>query len=161
MSTPDQAEPITEFRGAHRFLSNFWVEPVQGIWVQAALDSVVPAASAEHLFQALKAQSVVDRLHVLNAPTPGEAKRRGRRIDCRLDWEEVKVAFMAEVVCAKFAPGTTLAEQLLATGDVDLVEGNSWGDTTWGCVWRGTAGWVGQNLLGRILVLTRTGLREA
>lgn len=44
--------------------------------------------------------------------------------------------------------------RLAETGDVDLVEGNTWGDTFWG-VYNGR----GENWLGVLLMLTREELR--
>ena len=48
-----------------------------------------------------------------------------------------------------------LREQLLATGEAQLIEGNTWNDTFWG-VCKGK----GQNWLGRILVEVREELAE-
>jgi len=53
-------------------------------------------------------------------------------------------------VRAKFEQNPDLAAKLIATGDEELVEGNTWGDTYWG-VCRG----VGQNKLGKILMNVR------
>jgi predicted NAD-dependent protein-ADP-ribosyltransferase YbiA (DUF1768 family) len=43
-----------------------------------------------------------------------------------------------------------LREKLLCTGKLELIEGNYWGDTYWG-VCRG----VGENRLGKLLMLVR------
>lgn len=43
-----------------------------------------------------------------------------------------------------------LREKLLATGDAELVEGNTWGDRFWG-----VCNGVGQNWLGRLLMQVR------
>ena len=69
-------EPITQFRGQHRFLSNFYP-----LW-----DGTL---TVEHLYQAAKCELSDDVLHVLAAPTPGDAKRRGRQVALRPDWELV------------------------------------------------------------------------
>ena len=71
---------------------------------------------------------------ILECPTPGEAKKRGRSVKIRPDWELIKRRMMLEVVLAKFAPGSQLAGLLVSTGDRVLVEGNTWGDAYWGAV---------------------------
>ena len=60
---------------------------------------------------------------------------------------------MYDVVNSKFTQNKKLAEQLMATGEDDLVEGNDWGDRYWG-VCRG----VGKNKLGQILKRIRSEL---
>ena len=139
-------DKINSFRGEYYFLSNFWSAPVtyDGITYQ----------NAEAAFQA---QKVTDKevQRAFSALGPYEAKRRGRRLALRPDWEEVKVSLMQEIVDAKFDQNPDLAEQLLKTKDAYLEEGNSWNDRTWG-----TAGGEGLNLLGKILMKTRERLKE-
>lgn len=53
-----------------------------------------------------------------------------------------------------------MAERLLATGDVPIVEMNTWGDTTWGAVER-KGQIVGHNKLGLILEGRRAALAAA
>lgn len=48
-----------------------------------------------------------------------------------------------------------LRTKLLSTGDLEIIEGNHWGDTFWG-VCNGT----GENHLGRILMQVREDLRS-
>lgn len=91
---------------------------------------------------------------VLTKLNPSEAKRLGRRVRLRSDWEQVKYDVMLDVVRAKFNQHPDLAQKLLATGDEELVEGNDWGDTYWGvCNGRG------KNMLGKILMRVRAELR--
>ena len=87
--------------------------------------------------------------------SPSVAKRKGRKVTLRNDWEEVKFWVMLGVCSAKFTQNKDLAEQLLATGDEELIEGNTWGDRTWGMV-NGT----GKNWLGKILMQIREELRN-
>ncbi len=68
----------------------------------------------------------------------------------RSDWEQVKVRIMKEICKAKFDQNETLRQQLLATGNEPLEEGNTWGDRIWG-----TVDGVGQNHLGKILMEIR------
>lgn len=92
---------------------------------------------------------------VAQAPTPQEAKRRGKLVRCRADWDTIRVEIMLAVLRAKFAPGTRLAARLEATGQIPLEEGNTWGDTFWG-VCRGR----GLNWLGRLLTRVRADNRR-
>lgn len=53
-------------------------------------------------------------------PTPGEAKRLGRQMKMRPDWDEIKFNVMREVVMAKFTQNPDLYQRLLATGNATL-----------------------------------------
>ena len=66
---------------------------------------------------------------------------------------------MRSIVQAKFAQNHDLADKLLSTGDAVLEEGNNWGDRIWGVVWEDGRK-VGENRLGRILMDTRSRLRQ-
>lgn len=136
---------ILEFQGEHRWLSNFWFAKVM-------LDDVV-YPSVEHAYQAAKTYPS-ERPPFLSC-TAAEAKKLGRQVVIRDEWELVKLDVMRSLIEQKFAPGTDLAKKLLETGDVRLVEGNKWGDTFWGvCNGRG------QNHLGEILMAQRSQLKN-
>nr|MBO2493442.1 DUF1768 domain-containing protein [Clostridia bacterium] len=136
---------VRGFRGEYAFLSNFYPCSVR-LWG-------VEYKCAEAAFQAAKAQNVTQRWAFVGL-SGAEARRMGRRVPIRPDWEEVKVGIMTQVVRAKFTQNPDLAKKLLATGDALLVEENSWGDTFWG-----TCQGRGENMLGRILMLVRYELR--
>lgn len=140
---------ISKFFGEYAFLSNFSDHPVT---MQGPFPTLEPTVfpTAEHAYQAAKATTREDFEKVVSAPTPGVAKKIGRRIKVRGDWEDVKISVMAAVVEAKFAVGSQLATRLLGTGSATLIEGNYWGDAFWG-VYRGR----GQNMLGAILMAHR------
>ena len=138
-------ERIDRFRGEHAFLSNFHRAPFewQGqVW-----------STSEAAFQAAKTHDDRLRQRIRQAPSPAAAKRLGRRADLRPDWEDVKDDVMHAILQAKFAM-PQLRDALLATGDAELVEGNTWGDVYWG-VCRGR----GRNRLGQILMRVRDDLR--
>lgn len=140
---------INEFKGQYAFLSNFFQSPVDMV---PPFPSLTPFryATAEHAYQAGKAVTREDHDRVAGAASPGDAKRIGRRITARPDWDTHRVAVMTKVVEAKFAYGTELAARLVSTGEAELVEGNYWGDEFWGvCKGRG------QNMLGTILMAHR------
>lgn len=85
---------------------------------------------------------------------PSSAKRKGRHVQLRHDWEKVKFDIMYEICKAKFSQNAELKDKLLATGDEYLEEGNTWGDRIWG-----TVNGKGQNNLGKILMRVREELR--
>lgn len=135
------ADKIDRFDGKYRFLSNFADCRV----VYGRVDY----KNAEAAFQAQKTLDVDGRERIAEMD-PGQAKRAGRRVKLRPDWEDVKCAEMARIVAAKFRQDGDLARLLLDTGNAELIEGNTWNDTFWG-VCRGE----GQNWLGRILMALR------
>lgn len=137
---------ITSFTGKYRFLSNFWLTPVEFCGIEYP--------SSEHAYQAHKSLDPQISLKVLQLKTPGEAKRFGRKIVLRPDWESYKLVLMEQLLRRKFEPGSELATRLLNTGDEELVEGNHWNDTFWG-VCRGR----GENHLGKLLMKIRSELR--
>jgi len=138
--------------GVHSFLCNFYEDQFLLPW--GTSEEISWAMSAEHAYQSMKATSDDDALYVLSALSPGEAKKRGRAIFKRNDWEEVKLGAMRAVLNLKFEKGTPLAARLLQTGDEYLQEGNTWGDRFWGV--DGT----GENWLGHLLMARRAELRS-
>jgi ribA/ribD-fused uncharacterized protein len=137
---------ITEFRGDYFFLSNMY--PCE-IHTEAGI-----ARSAEQAFQASKTIIPSEVKWVLEARDGYEAKRRGKKVTLRDDWNDIKLMKMHEILKLKFAHGTDLAAKLIATKDEELVEGNWWGDTFWGI-----CGGKGENHLGKILMFIRGSLR--
>lgn len=158
-------EPIYEFKDEYDFLSNFY--PSNILWRGALWPT------AEHLYQASKTQTVVDKACIREALTPAIAKKMGSRsgykgfkIHLRPDWEEVdqygipfKVKVMFRIVQEKFTQNEDLRKQLLATGDRRLYEGNYWGDEFWGINLKTTQP-TGLNWLGQILMQVRETLRK-
>ena len=137
---------ITSFSGQYRWLSNFYPARV--------VDGGTEFSTLEHAFQAAKTTDVGWRARILAAAGPGDAKRLGRKVPLRRDWEAVKVSVMRGLLVQKFAD-PDLRDRLLATGDVELVEGNDWGDRFWG---ESPVG-AGQNWLGRLIMSVRNQIR--
>ena len=137
---------IDRFDGKYFFLSNFSPSPFR-------IDYVL-FPTMEHYFQANKADNQNDYLHIAYASTPGEAKRLGRKIQLRPDWEEIKDNVMLTGLRKKFAD-PELRNLLLATSDEELIEGNYWGDTYWG-----VCNGVGQNKLGKLLMQVREEIKN-
>ena len=130
---------IKEFRGEYSFLSNFHTCTIeyQGYTYQ----------NVESAFQAQKDLTRRSEFESLNSTM---AKRLGRKVNLRSDWETVKVGIMKELVKCKFDQHQELKEQLLNTGDRLLIEGNTWNDTFWG-----VCNGKGKNTLGNILMELR------
>lgn len=129
------------------FLSNFHTS---SIWVNGKKYS-----SVEHAYQAHKTTDESSHELIRNSKSPAEAKKLGRSLPLRSDWEEVKIPLMREFIQKKFE-NPFLAHQLLSTGDAELVYGNKWNDRFWG-ICRGS----GQNILGIILMETRDNLKKS
>lgn len=137
---------IDRFDGEYAFLSNYSTSPFR-------IDYIL-FPTMEHYFQANKADNQNDYLHIAYAPTPGEAKRLGRKIQLRPDWEKIKDKVMLTGLRKKFAD-PELRSLLLSTGDEELIEGNYWGDTYWG-----VCNGVGQNKLGQLLMQVREEIKN-
>lgn len=121
--------------------------------------------SAEHGFQAAKAlvlkgkdnpQTQVEAYdYVLRAPTPRDAKERGRELDIVVPlWDMMAFGAMLHLHMAKFRQLEGPRKLLLETGKSRLVEHRP--DPIWGDNMDGT----GRNLCGKSLMLTRRAMRE-
>lgn len=157
------ANKIDKFTGQYEFLSNFYLHPVRY--------AGMTFPSNEHAFQAMKTTNCLDRIPfqiqallpvVLNAEgqnigpkemSCNQAKRAGRCLMLRPDWEQIKITIMTDVCRIKFQD-PCLRKLLLDTGMAELIEGNWWNDTFWG-----VCNGVGKNHLGRILMEIRNLLR--
>lgn len=137
---------IKGFFGDYRFLSNFYESPV-------TIDKIT-YPTVEHYYQAMKAFNLEDHDWVKEAPTPGLAKYRGKRVAVREDWEKVKVTKMEIGLTAKFDQHENLKKLLMDTEYAELEETNQWNDTFWG-VCRNE----GKNMLGVLLMQIRAGYR--
>lgn len=142
----DDQPRIESFKGKYSFLSNFHPSKVK-------FEGLIYPTS-EHAFQAAKTLNMDIRKRFCSYDSPGIAKRMGRKIELRSDWEEVKVSTMKKIVKLKFLQHPVLTKRLLNTGNTKLIEGNTWNDTFWG-VCRGK----GENNLGKILMEVRDELK--
>lgn len=142
---------INNFRGEYFFLSNFYEDPEHSIEYDG-----VSFKSVEAAFQSAKVRDKQQaaRFVFLSA---AQAKKLGRKVRIRDDWEKVKLDIMTSLIVQKFTKNTLLKEKLLATGDEELIEGNTWGDTFWGVDAKSGRG---LNYLGKILMEVRRQLRE-
>lgn len=139
---------ISSFTGNYAFLSNFYPAPVTYMGQTYA--------NSEAAFQAQKTccakeqqQFSIFRLH-----NPAEAKKRGRKLNLRPDWNKIKIPLMYEICICKFMQNPELRDALIATGNRLLIEDNTWGDYFWG-----TVNGQGENQLGLILMDVREKLK--
>ena len=132
---------IDRFAGEFAFLSNFFNIPVyyNGLLYQ----------NSEAAFQAQKTLDSEERKR-FSTMNPSEAKRAGKSVELREDWEYVRDDIMFDIVLSKFASNPFLKKLLFTTGDEELVEGNTWNDTYWG-----VCNGKGENHLGKILMKVR------
>ncbi len=139
---------IKEFTGKYDFLSNFYKSQVE-------YEGIVYPTS-EHAYQAAKSLNLEVKKDVAAIPSPSGAKKYGKTIQLRKDWEFVKLKIMYEIVSSKFK-NSELAKKLLDTGDAILEEGNNWYDTYWG-IYIPTG--KGENNLGKILMTVRKNIKN-
>ncbi|MCL2001540.1 MAG: NADAR family protein [Planctomycetes bacterium] len=115
--------------------------------------------SVEQYYQSMKTESP-DEAREIRAcyVDPSTAKKLGQKLkSIKSNWNDIRVSVMTEGVRAKFTQNPDLAEKLLATGDMALEEGNTWGDLFWGVDYHTREG---ENRLGRILMQVREELRR-
>jgi hypothetical protein len=135
---------ICSFDGEFSFLSNFFESSIR-------VDGE-KYPTVEHAYQASKTFDPWQRRLIREAPTPGKAKRLGKTVKKRDDWDDIRIGVMESLLRDKFS-SPFLAQMLIATDDATLIEGNTWGDTFWG-----VCGGTGENMLGKLLMQIRSDL---
>ena len=133
--------------GAKSIFSNFYPSKI--------MYDGVPYLNAEAAFQATKTQDINLRKEFSNL-SPSEAKRKGRKIKLRSDWEIIKFDVMVDIVRIKFNTDPFKTE-LLSTGNHYLIEDTTrWHDNIWGDCRCEKCKWVmGKNLLGKAWMQVR------
>lgn len=141
------------FDGEFAFLSNFYPSPIS--------DGNLIFPTVEHMFQAAKTVNIKEYEKIAAADTPGQAKRLGKKVVLREDWEEVKDDIMYQALWLKFSI-PEFREKLLATEKKELVEGNTWHDNIWGdCSCERCKYIKGQNRLGNMLMQIREEIKSS
>lgn len=138
---------IDSFTGDYFFLSNFFY-PCPTLYDF----DVYP--SSEHAYQAAKSKDPEVRNQIKGCATCREAKKMGRKIKLRPNWDAMKIDVMEKVLRSKFSTYGYRQADLLRTGSAELIEGNDWNDTFWGMV-KENGIWVGENHLGKLLMKIR------
>ncbi len=133
---------IDDFRESdYRFLGNFYECDIE-------MDGMV-YPSLEHAFQASKTFNQLDRAAIRDATSARAAKRAGRTVTLKHDWDNVRVDVMRQLLEKKFQV-KELRRKLLATKNAELISG---GDAFWG-----KKDGSGQNHLGNMLTEIRNSL---
>ena len=134
---------INEFKGEYSWLSNFYMRPV--------VIANITFPTNEHFFAANKTLNREQFMWVVDALSPSIAKRRGREIQLRDNWYEVRVEVMAVGLYQKYTQHPDLKQKLLNTNKEMLIEGNYWHDNFWGnCFCKRCHDIQGENMLGRL-----------
>jgi len=138
---------IRSFRGEYNFLSNFYPCTV------VHDGKVYP--SLEAAFQAAKCNDLRERDRFQRLE-PAAAKKIGKQVAIRSDWEAVKLSILKELVRIKFISEPHLLSLLLSTGDAYLSEDNMWHDNFYGnCTCARCRDITGLNYLGHTLMSLR------
>ncbi len=132
---------ISSFTGEYRFLSNFY--PARVYY------SGIEFPTSEHAYVAAKTTDLTLRREIAKINHPAQAKRFGRIIDIRDDWNKVRLYEMRMILESKFSD-EVLMDKLQSTAPAYLEEGNNWGDKFWG-----VCNGIGQNHLGKLLMSIR------
>lgn len=109
--------------------------------------------NVETLFQAAKCTNHKDIQNIILTSTPGMAKRLGRKVELRKDWEYIKENVMKELVKKKldiFPEFRNLLSEI--PDDIVIAEFNTWNDKEWGV---SSKTLKGNNKLGKILMELR------
>ncbi len=144
---------IGSFSGEHRFLSNFWPVTVE-------YDGLV-YPSVEQAYKAAKTLNIEARRSIQSfTPNKKELEQQIKeileKVEIRTDWDDaMRLEVMEYLLRQKFdGRDPVLQQKLIATGDQELIEGNTWGDTFFG-----VCDGVGENHLGKILMKVRSSLQ--
>jgi len=148
---PSPRETANGFHGQYRFLSNFYPAPIMD-------KTGIVYPTAEHAYQAQKTLIDSVRIQISALPTPGDAKRywKAHKDEIRKDWDDVKIQSMALVLWHKFNQHPELADRLIHTGDMALIEYNNWHDLYWGVCTCAIHRKMGKNTLGTLLAHIRS-----
>jgi ribA/ribD-fused uncharacterized protein len=133
---------IVSFTGPNFFLSNFYP-------CEVAFEGRI-YKSSEHAYMAAKTTDENIRAYVAAQSTPGAAKKVGKSIPLRENWNHLRINYMRIILESKFGD-YELRARLDATKGYELIEGNTWGDIFWGQCPLGT----GRNELGKLLMQIR------
>ena len=87
---------ISSFTGKYTFLSNFYPAPVTYMGQTYA--------NNEAAFQAQKTSCAKEQqqFSIFRLHNPAEAKKRGKKLTLRPDWDKVKISLMYEICMCKF-----------------------------------------------------------
>lgn len=104
----------------------------------------------EHFYQAMKTRDPLERSRIAAQTSAGLAKKLGRKVALREDWDNVKYLFMLQAQFHRFKDSAWRI-QLMAT-EGEIVEWNTWHDRYWGKCTCARCNGQGMNWLGKILM---------
>jgi ribA/ribD-fused uncharacterized protein len=142
-------ESICNFKGEYDWLSNFY--PVIVTYKSFQFQTV------EHAYVASKSNDFRFHKKISQLPSTqaGKAKRLGRQIRMRTNFEIEKISIMKRLLIQKFGY-PELKTKLLNTGRLHIVEGNYWHDNFWGdCYCKKCINKKGNNQLGKLIMNIR------
>ena len=107
-------QTIDHFHGAYAFLSNFYPSRIyyRGYWY----------ANNEAAFQAQKTISPKEQLQFTKLRNPKDAKKLGREVQLRSDWESVKLMYMYEICMSNSCRILPYVKHYLLLGIVTLLK---------------------------------------
>ena len=135
------------FRNEYWFLSNMYP-------IDLKVDGVL-YHSSENYYQSHKTTSHCAR-NLIAGVSPRNSKKLGRRVTLRCDWNDVKINVMKDSLYYKFSLSNELRDKLIATGETELIEDNTWNDRYWG-----VCNGEGNNHLGKLLMELRDELKSS
>jgi ribA/ribD-fused uncharacterized protein len=147
---------INKFEGRWAFLSNFYPSIIEHQGIK------YPTVESFYVAMKVNDQQLINgqyytigdfREMIAKIESPGLAKKIGRKVKLRSDWETYKFHIMNLAVREKFKD-SKLAKMLIDTGEQELIEVNWWNDVVWG-----VCNGKGENHLGKILMCVRDELK--
>lgn len=153
-------DKITTFtKKETRFLSNFYPHKKDGGKFPHEVKvfyNGVEFDCVENAYQAAKSLDKSEQIKISKLTPYQSVEYWQDRNDYRSDWHDIKLDIMKDLVTQKFTNNPKLKQMLLATGNMKLEEGNSWGDTFWGI-----CDGIGENNLGKTLMSVRKELIQS
>lgn len=143
------------FRDLYECFSNFYKHDKISIMLPYKKKNALlyKANNVETLFQAAKTNDHIFIQRTVNSEFPSEAKRIGRYVKLREDWEEIKEEVMMELIKKKLEVLPEFKKLLLEIPeDIIIAEFNTWNDCEWGV---SSKTLKGKNKLGKILMELR------
>lgn len=143
------------FQGKYECLSNFYTHELISIRLpfNKPYSYEFTSNNIETLFQAAKTLDLNEIKSIVACHTPGQAKKLGRKVKLRTDWEEIKEKVMLELLILKLQVCKTFFNTLIETdSNKYIVEMNYWNDREWGV---SNKDFNGNNKLGKLLMKIR------
>jgi hypothetical protein len=133
-----------EFKDEYWFLNNMCETPI-----------TYKDLTYRNVEAAFQAQKCPDRAEEFVNLKGFEARKLGRKIKPRKDWNDVKESIMLELLEIKFSR-RKYKKKLLRTEDEEIIYDNNWKDTFWG-----RYDGEGENVLGKLIMSIRDELQNS